>query len=62
MELIKIKSEKGGRCILKADIPVKQVKVQSKSSVKIRQDQDGKTLVEVECKPGDVISIVNSQN
>ncbi|MDO3628124.1 glycoside hydrolase family 95-like protein [Mucilaginibacter sp. BT774] len=62
MALIKIKSEKGGRCIVKADIPVKQVKVQSKSSVKIRQDQDGKTLVEVECKPGDLISIVNGQN
>jgi hypothetical protein len=61
-ELIKIKSEKGGKCIVKTDIPVKQIKVQSKSLSKVTQSQDGKTLVEVESKPGDIISIINTQN
>jgi len=59
---IKIISEKGGRCIIKTDIPVKEVKVQSKSSPKITQVQDGKILIEVESKPGDIISITNTQN
>lgn len=59
---IKIKSEKGGKCIVKTDIPVKKVKVQSRSSAKIIQSQDGKTLVEVESKPGDVISIVDASS
>jgi hypothetical protein len=59
---IKIKSEKGGKCIIKTDIPVKQIKVQSKSLSKVTQSEDGKTLVEVESKPGDIISIINTQN
>ena len=60
--LIKIKSEKGGRCIVKTDIPVEQVKVQSKLSAKIIRGEDGKTFIEIESKPGDVISIVNTSN
>jgi alpha-L-fucosidase 2 len=59
---IKVKSEKGGKCIVKTDIPIKQVKVHSRELAKISQSQDGKTLVEVESKQGDIISIVNSQN
>lgn len=57
---IKIKSEKGGRCIIKTDIPVKQLKVQSRSFPKITQGQDGKSWVDVESKPGDMIFIINN--
>ena len=57
---IKIKSEKGGRCIVQTDIPIKQVKVQSRLLPKISQGRDGKTLVEVESKSGDVIVISNA--
>ncbi|HTD40063.1 MAG TPA: glycoside hydrolase N-terminal domain-containing protein [Mucilaginibacter sp.] len=57
---IKIKSEKGGKCIVKTDIPVKQIKVQSRPLPKITQSQDGKTWVEVESKPGDMIFIINT--
>jgi alpha-L-fucosidase 2 len=62
VRFIKIKSEKGGKCIVKTDIPTKEIRVQSNSPAKISQSQDGKTLVEVETKPGDIVSITNSKN
>lgn len=57
---IKIKSEKGGKCLVKTDIPANQIKVQSRMLPKITQTQDGETRVEVESRPGDMILIINT--
>jgi alpha-L-fucosidase 2 len=59
---IKIKSEKGGKCIVQTDIPVKQIKVHTGSTPKITRGNDGKTYVEVEMAVGEEISIVDSLN
>jgi hypothetical protein len=56
---IRIRSEKGGKCTVKTDIPISKVKVRSKSSAKITEGNDGKTLIEVESRPGDIIYIVS---
>jgi alpha-L-fucosidase 2 len=59
---IKIKSEKGGKCIVQTDIPVKQIKVHSRQLPKITRGKDGKTYIEVETAAGERISIINNLN
>lgn len=56
---IKIKSEKGGKCVVQTDIPKDQVKVRSRSVPKISRGGDGKTYIEVETISGDVVGISN---
>jgi len=58
---IKIKSEMGGKCIVQTDIPPGQIKVTSRSLPKITRGNDGKTYIEVESTPGEVIYILNKQ-
>jgi len=57
---IKIKSEKGGKCVVQTDIPKDQVKVRSRSLPKISRGEDGKTYIEVETISGEVVTIVNT--
>ncbi|BAU53675.1 hypothetical protein MgSA37_01844 [Mucilaginibacter gotjawali] len=57
---IKIKSEKGGHCVVQTDIPVNQVKILCRSLPKITRGKDGKTYIEVETISGEVVSISNS--
>jgi len=54
---IKIKSEKGGNCIVQTDIPKDQVKVKSRSLAKISRGEDGKTYIEVSTVAGEVVVI-----
>jgi len=57
---IKIKSEKGGKCVIQTDIPKDQVKVHSRSVPKISRGEDGKTYIEVETISSEVVFISNS--
>ncbi|WP_295677003.1 glycoside hydrolase family 95-like protein [uncultured Mucilaginibacter sp.] len=57
---IKIKSEKGGKCVIQTDIPVNQIKIRSRSAPKVTKGKDGKTYIAYETVSGEVVSILNS--
>ncbi|MGZ3821673.1 MAG: glycosyl hydrolase family 95 catalytic domain-containing protein, partial [Mucilaginibacter sp.] len=60
ISFIRIKSEKGGHCVVKTGIPPKQLKVKSRLLPKITEGVDGKAFVEIESKKGEVIIITNT--